>query len=264
MDPGEIARRYAVAQDLAVQAGRLALPRFRDPGRGWIERKGPQDWLSDADGEVEKTIIEGIAAAFPDDSILAEESGGAPGEHLWVIDPIDGTANFIRGLNDWCVSIAFVTGGVAEFGVIYAAVNHDLYAARRGHRAMRNGSAIRVSACTDITDATVGLGFSYRTDIAPHSTQVQRLLEARCEYRRNGSGALSMAYVADGRLDGYVELHTNAWDVLAGLVLVREAGGWTNDFLGHDGLTRGNPIYAAAPGIRDALAAAAGFTVDGS
>jgi myo-inositol-1(or 4)-monophosphatase len=262
MESREIARRYTVAQDLAVQAGRQVLPRFRDPTRGWVERKGPQDWLSDADGEVEKAIIVGLSAAFPSDSVLAEESGGAPGEQLWVIDPIDGTANFVRGLNDWCVSIAFVAGGVAEFGVIYAAVPDELYAARRGHGAMRNGSAIRVSTCTDITDATIGLGFSYRTDIAAHSSQIQRLLEARCEYRRNGSGALSMAYVAEGRLDGYLELHINAWDVLAGLVLIREAGGWTNDFLAGEGLTRGNPIQATTPGIRDALAAAAGFTVD--
>ncbi len=174
---------------------------------------------------------------------------------MWVIDPIDGTANFLRGIPSWSVSIAYVADGEIEIGIVDDPVADELFAARRGHGATRNGTSIRVSGCADLTTATVGLGFSYRRPVADYVTVMRRLLEAHCEYRRMGSAAIGLAYVADGRFDGYWEAHVNSWDTLAGLVLVREAGGWVNDFLAGDGLAQGNVVQACTPGILESLAA---------
>ena len=129
----------------------------------------------------------------------------------------------------------------------------ELYSARRGGGATRDGMAIRVSDCAALDKAMVGIGFSYRRPPALHVAAVEKALSAHCEYRRTGGGTLGMTLVADGRLEGYWEPHINAWDVLAGYLIVREAGGWTNDFLAGDGLAQGNPIVACAPGIKDAL-----------
>ena len=137
---------------------------------------------------------------------------------------------------------------------------NELFAARRGHGAYRNGVPIRTSWRTVLSEATVGFDYSSATPPAQHVAQLQAMLEQGGEYRRNGSAALSMAHVADGRLDGFVELQLRAWDVVAGMVLVSEAGGWTNDFLSGGGLTKGNPMIAAAAGICDELLALIGLT----
>jgi myo-inositol-1(or 4)-monophosphatase len=143
--------------------------------------------------------------------------------------------------------------------VIYDPVRDELYTGARGRGARRDGAPIRVSPRTSLEGAVVGLGFSYRRPPSLHVEHVRRLLDAGVEYRRIGSGALGVAYVADGRLDGYIEQHINAWDVLAGLTIVAEAGGWTTDFLAGDGLSTGSAVLATTPALKDALAAAAGL-----
>lgn len=263
MTPQEILRRFLAAQEVALEAGHLARRYFVRQEPMEIEKKNRQDWTTTADREVEKLIFDGVRNIFPEDGFFGEEGGGSNHHALWVVDPIDGTTNFLRGFPEWCISIAFVLDGTLEFGVVHNPVLDDHYAARRGEGAVRNGASIQVSNCSDLREALVALGFSYRTNIEPHAALVQRLLSAECEYRRMGSGALAMAYVADGRLDGYAELHINSWDVLGGLALVREAGGWTSDFLSGDWLTAGNPILAATPGIREALVELTGFSVEG-
>ena len=263
LDGDALAGRLLAAQAIAREAGQLALRFLAAPETLDIKLKGPQDFVTAADRAVEALIAGRLAAAFPDDAFLGEESGGATAmparTPLWVVDPIDGTANFARGRAEWCVSIGLVHGGRPVLGVIYHPAVDELFAARRGGGTQRNGVPVRASGRTRLADALVGLDSSRATPPATHAAQIQAVLERGCECRRNGSAALSLAHVADGRLDGFVELQLRPWDVVAGMVLVTEAGGWTNDFLRGPGLTAGNPMIAAAPGIRDELLALAGL-----
>lgn len=249
-----VQQRLETACAVARDAGALALDAFRNrPARLALAFKGPQDYLSQTDAEVERLIRSRLAAAFPDDAFIGEEAGGAAGEDVWVVDPIDGTANFIRGIPHFCVSIAFVRAGRPTIGVIYQPVTRDLYAARRGGGATLNGRPIEVSGLADIRQATVEAGWSTRRPDEAYTRLVARLLAAGCQVRRAGSGALGLAYVADGRMDAYCELHINAWDALAGLVLIEEAGGWVNDFLADGGLERGNYVLGCTPALTEVL-----------
>lgn len=252
-----IESRFAFAHEIAREAGALAMSHYLRRGELAIESKGLQDIVTVADRAVEAMLVERIGRAFAGDTVLGEEGGFTAAVHhdapLWVIDPIDGTANFARGLPLWCVSIGLVQHGEAIAGVIYNPVTDELHAGSIGSNATRNGTPIEVSRIDDPQRARAGLGFSYRRDPAVHVAGIARLLAAGCEYSRLGSGALGMAYVADGRFEGYFEPHINAWDVAAGIAIVRAAGGAINDFFANDGLTRGNAILAAAPGMWDFL-----------
>ena len=209
--------RAALAVDLAVRAGRLALAMRLNLAP--VDAKTAIDFCTEADLAVEQMIRQEVAASFGGDSFIGEEYGGEPGDAVWVVDPIDGTAGYIHGTPRWCVSIAFVLAGVIEIGVIYAPVTDRLFIARRGRGAQMNGRPIQVS----------GL--------------------------RHGAAPLGLAEVACGVADGYVELHMNAWDALAGVLLVQEAGGRINDILADDGLRRGNLVLASTPEIAEPLAA---------
>lgn len=248
--------RLEVARTLVREAGALALASFRDR-RLVVEQKGVQDYVTAADRAVEELIVARLHAAFPGDAFLGEEGGrraGAPGASaLWVIDPIDGTNNYARGLPLWCVSVALMRAGEIAFGMIFNPVSDEFYCAVSGHGARCNDQPIKVSAVDSPPQARIGMGFSYRRPPELHLQGIAALLAANCEYSRLGSGALGLALVADGRFDGYFEPHINAWDVLAGICLVREAGGWVNDFLAGDGLFSGNPILACTPGLRTFL-----------
>src|SRR5204863_4414532 len=218
--------------------------------------KGPQDDVLESDAQVERLIRERLNTAFSKDSFFGEEQGGDFGRDVWVVDPIDGTANFARGIPHFCISIAFVRDGRTEVGVIYQPMTDELYAARRHGRATLNGRALKVSGLTDIRQSTVEAGWSARLPPEPYVALLARLLAAGVQIQRAGSGALGLAYVADGRIDAYCELHINSWDVLAGLLLIQEAGGWTNDFLAGDGLRRGNPALGCTPALKDIVAEA--------
>lgn len=251
LDPA-LDRRAAFAVAVAREAAALAARWHGDPELS-VHLKGPHDFVSAADSAVEALVADRVAAAFPEDGLLGEETGGVPADSLWVVDPIDGTANFVRGLPHFCVSLAFVRGGVVEIGVIAAPLLDRLYVARRGLGAALNGRPIRVSGCADVAEAAVEAGYSNRLPRARYVSLLADLFDAGCAVRRCGSGALGLAEVADGRSDAYVELHINSWDVLAGMLLVHEAGGWTNDFLAGDGLVSGNPILACPVSLRDTL-----------
>jgi myo-inositol-1(or 4)-monophosphatase len=210
--------------------------------------------VSEADRACEDAILARLSSAFPGDSFLCEESGFQKrGSLTWAIDPIDGTANFVRGISHWCISIGLVNRSTPVLGLILDPVADELFSAQIGHGAFVNGVPIRVSGQSDLTQARIGIGFSYRRPVAPHARDIQALLDARCEYSRLGSGALGMAYTAAGRLDGYWERHINAWDVVAGLVIAREGGGKTNDFMAGGALLDGNEILAATPELFDQL-----------
>jgi len=254
MTDDDLDRRLAFAIDAARRMGALALMYAAHPERMGVQVKGIQDVVTVADRAVEEALRAEVARAFPGDALLGEEGGMSAGfdghAPLWVVDPIDGTANFARRVPMWCVSIGLVHEGRPVAGVIHAPVLDELHAAARGRGATMNGKPIRASAVDDPRHARIGLGFSYRRPHALHLASIDRLLTAHCEYSRLGSGALGMAHVADGRFEGYFEPHINAWDVAAGIVIVREAGGFTNDFFDRDALARGNPILAGAPGMR--------------
>jgi myo-inositol-1(or 4)-monophosphatase len=241
-----LAARHEFAIELAREAGTLAATLRRDLGA--LEAKDPMDYATKADHAVEALIRERIGTRFGD-PVIGEEDGGAPADLVWVVDPIDGTVNYIHGATRWCVSIALVAGGDIESGVINAPDQGRLFAARRGHGAFLNGAPMRVSNLRHGASPVVELGWSPRQPIERYGELIRRLIGDGIEFRRLGSGALGVADTAAGLNDGYVELHINAWDVLAGMVLVREAGGWTNDFLAGGGLVNGNLITVCTPEI---------------
>ncbi|PSC03636.1 inositol monophosphatase [Alsobacter soli] len=248
------------ATEIAREAGTLMRRRFADRDSRAYAMKGHQDFLTAVDGEVETLVAGRLRQSFPEDGIIGEEHGATGRtDGVWVVDPIDGTANFARGIAHFCISIAYVAAGEPVVGVIYDPVRDELFAAASGLGAALNGEAMRVSQAEDIRAASVECGWSMRRPVQDYIALCGRVMGAGAGLYRCGSGALGMAYVAAGRLDGYIELHINAWDVLAGVVLVREAGGRTNDFMGEGGLQRGAPILACAPGLAPALEGIAGI-----
>jgi myo-inositol-1(or 4)-monophosphatase len=249
-----IPARFAFACQIARAGGELALGAYRRRDTLAVKSKGLQDIVTATDAAVEALLVGRIRDAFPGDIVLGEESGYTASYDgnvpLWVLDPIDGTANFARGLPLWCVSVGLIVDMRCVAGAIYNPVADELHAGSVDMPASCNGKPIHVSSVTDPHKARAGLGFSYRRSPALHAQAVGRLLEAGCEYSRLGSGTLGMAYVADGRFEAFFEPHINVWDVAAGIAIVRAAGGWTNDFLVDDGLKRGNAILACAPGMQ--------------
>jgi len=255
LDPTDLDNRLRAAEAVVREAGRLAADHFARRELLSIERKGVQDLASEADRACEDLIVGRLSQLFPEDSFLGEERGSRnPGAAaVWVIDPIDGTHNFLTGIPFWCVSVGLVAGGELALGIVYHPLASELYSARSGGGAFLNGQPIKVSGETDLTRARICVGFSYRRPVAEHVRVVGSLLSAGCEYVRLGSGALGLAYSAAGRFDGYWERHINSWDAAAGLALMREAGGWVNDFLASDGLTQGSEILAATPELVEPL-----------
>jgi myo-inositol-1(or 4)-monophosphatase len=251
--------RFLAACAIAREAGDMARHLFESREPGTFTLKGRQDFLTEADGAVERLVTGRIAEAFPDDTCVGEEGGGRYSTQTWVIDPIDGTANFARGIPHFCVSIAFVHDGRPLIGATCAPMYGELFAARRGGGATVNGRPMRVSATTDIRQATIEVGWSPRRPTPDYLALLQRVMATGAGSRRGGSGALGLAYVAAGRSDGYCEMHMQPWDTLAGLVMVEEAGGWSADYLANDGVRQGNAVLMCPPALKDALTAASLF-----
>jgi myo-inositol-1(or 4)-monophosphatase len=246
--------RLSVACAVAREAGALARRRFNGrPGATGINLKGHQDYLSVVDAEVEGLIRSRLLESFPDDSFFGEEGGGSFDNNVWVVDPIDGTANFVRGISQFCISIAYVRNGQTQIGITYDPMQDELFAAERGRGATLNGEPLRVSGLGDMQSATIEAGWSSRLPLSQYVDLVGRILADGAGVRRGGSGALALAYVAAGRIDGYCELHMNSWDALAGMLLIEEAGGWVNDFLAHSGLRDGNIVLGCTSGLKGPL-----------
>jgi len=250
-------RRFAVALALAEQAGALAMRMRPPPGAAQATLKDRQDWLTEADGAVERFLSDGLAAEFPDDGFQGEEAGSVrAGALRWVVDPIDGTSNYARGANRWCVSIGLIEGDMALLGVLAAPGLSETFAACQGQGATLNGARIAAAATSSLDRAIIEAGWSPRVAAADFLGICGRLLQAGVMLRSGGSGALGLADVAAGRMDGYAELHINLWDCAAALAILAEAGAAVNAFL-PQGAAAGGPILAAAPGIADVLAEAA-------
>ncbi len=220
-------RREEFAVDLARRAGELGMTYFRNRDSLTIESKGHQDLVSEADRNVETFVRAAILEAYPEDGIVGEEhppTKGASGFD-WVIDPIDGTANFVRGIPAWTVVIAGVRHEICDVAVIHEPCTGETFHARRGGGAFLNGRPMRASSTSSLGEGSVGTGFSNRREARNIVPFIESLIARGGVFYRNASGALMLAYVASGRLLGYVEEHMNAWDCLAGLMLVEEAGG---------------------------------------
>lgn len=255
MDDSGSNARYRLAVDMARKAGDTLLAFRRDPIE--VSVKGAQDFVTRADRAVEDFIRAEVARQFPGDAVLGEEQGGAEVDRLWVVDPIDGTINFIRGIAAYAVSIAYVERGETQIGVIQIPALGECFAARKGAGATCNDAPIRVSTCADLGMARIAAGYAQRGDKAAHLAVLERLLQAGSDIVKVNGAAYCLAMTAAGRLDGYCERELMSWDVLAGLLLVREAGGKTRDF-GAQGLLARDHVVASGPALFDALTRAAG------
>ncbi len=257
----DLESRLAAAIRLATEAGQLALKLRPAPGAATAKLKGVQDWLTEADGAVEAFLSRELAALFPDDGFQGEETGSTrPGARVWVVDPIDGTSNYARGGARWCVSLGLIENGEAVLGVLVAPALGETFAARKGFGATLNGVAIQASSTTDAGRAMIEIGWSPRRPDAVFQAIVARVMAAGAMVRAGGSGAMGLADVAAGRLDGYVESHINLWDVAAALCILSEAGAVVSPFLEGAGPTSGDFILAAGPGLAAIVTEAAAFT----
>ena len=238
-----------IAVTAARRAGEVILSYYRRGETGEISRKADNDYVTEADQRSEATIIDTIRRVYPQHAFLAEESGASgEADTVWIIDPIDGTANFMHGVPHFCVSIACQVNGRLEHGVIYDPVKDELFTGERGAGAALDGRRIRVSRNVRLRQAMLATGWAYRKhgDIATHLPLFNRLLAASGQVRNTGSAALDLAYVAAGRLDGFWEMALSPWDMAAGMLMIRAAGGIAGDPHDGDALATGN-IVAANP-----------------
>ena len=255
MTASQMEKRFELARELALQCGDLAMTQRR-AGNLVIRSKGPQDFVTDIDILIESTIRSRIALEHPTDTVLGEEAGLSrnTGEVTWLVDPIDGTANYIRGLGHWSVSIAALVGHRLSFGVVYDPVRAELFTACAGEGAMLGATALQTSDVFDMAEATVAVGYCTGFPPARHAASIANLIEAGASYRDLGSAALSLAYVANGRLDAYAEAGITSWDVAAGILLVIEAGGFATPLPAGEDLAHPTSVIAAASGIAGAVA----------
>lgn len=247
--------RHEFAITLCQNAGQEALRYFRDRDRLAVDQKGTQDWVSEADRNVELLIRAQLAEAWPDDGIYGEEHSPKPGTSGfdWVIDPIDGTTNFVNGIPSWTIVLAGVVAGRTEVGVIHDPNVGETYAALRGAGAHLNKTKMQVASGTPLSSGTVSVGYSNRVEATNVIPVISDLIDRGAMYHRNASGALSIAYVAAGRLLGYVEEHMNAWDCLAGQLLVEEAGGRVEEQDANAMIRDGGRVVVGTPDVFDTL-----------
>lgn len=265
MTETDLTLRFHAGRSIVAELGEVALGYFNDQASLGVTMKGAQDWLTKGDGAVEKLFRQRIAEAFPGDVVFGEEqgAGAAKGaekaENLWIIDPIDGTANFAHGDRQWCVAVGFLRKGRPELGFVLSPALDEFFIARRGGGAVLNGRPIKPSGLRSMKSATIEVGWSARRPIATYLDAVKACMEAGANVKRSASGALGIMHAAMGRTDGYAEAHINSWDVAGALVIAKEAGCYCNDFFKGDAILKGNPILVATPGIAKALSKLTGY-----
>ncbi|MDH3759965.1 MAG: inositol monophosphatase [Gammaproteobacteria bacterium] len=218
-----------------------------------VEVKARNDFVSEVDREAEARIIEDLLKSYPDHGIVAEESGQieGEGEYRWIIDPLDGTTNYLHGFPHYAVSIACEHRGRLTHGVIYDPFKQELFAASRGDGATLNNRRIRVSKIKSVEGALIGTGFPFKNpaDLDEFLRLFSAFFKSASDMRRAGSAALDLAYVAAGRLDGFWESGLNAWDIAAGALIVREAGGIATDYQGDEKFLENGQVVAGNPRI---------------
>ena len=248
-----------VAIKAARAAGALINRAALDVESVRVAQKQVNDFVTEVDQAAERVIIETLLNAYPQHSILAEESGSEHGaknsDHVWIIDPLDGTTNFIHGFPVYCVSIALAYKGKIEHAVVYDPSRNDLFTATKGRGAYLNERRIRVSKRTQLRDCLISTGFPFRRgdNFKQYMLMLGEVMQRTAGVRRPGSAALDLAYVAAGFADGFFESGLSIWDVAAGSLLVSEAGGLVGNFTGEADFLEQKEILAANPRIYGAL-----------
>ncbi len=238
----------------AHAGGEVLLASWRNLPAGSVSEKRKNDFVTSADRESEEVIVAEIRSAFPGDNVLGEEGGPRGADRLartWIIDPLDGTSNFIAGFPFWCVSVAAREGGQIVAGAVWDPLRQELYAAERGSGAFRNGARIRVTGRESLEGAFLATGFPFRSRdrIDLYLSLFRELFLHARAIRRAGSAALDLAMVAAGVVDGFFEFRLSVWDIAAGALLIEEAGGRLTDFSGGSRYwDRGN-VVAGAPAV---------------
>ncbi|HTN50326.1 MAG TPA: inositol monophosphatase family protein [Burkholderiaceae bacterium] len=217
-----------------------------------VGSKGRSDFVTEVDHAAERAIIDTLLKAYPDHAILAEESGASgQSEYTWIIDPLDGTTNFIHGFPQYAVSIALRHRELITQAVVYDPTRNELFTATRGRGAFLNERRIRVSRRDRLADSLIGTGFPFRSleHLDEYVRMFKSITECTAGIRRPGAAALDLAYVAAGRLDGFWEIGLSAWDMAAGSLLILEAGGLVSNFNGEPGFLEDGHIVCGAPKI---------------
>jgi myo-inositol-1(or 4)-monophosphatase len=242
-----------IAVRAARKAGSIINRAALSGGALEIRAKRANDFVTKIDQAAEEAIIGIVRHAYPDHGFLAEESGaaGPDAEYRWIIDPLDGTTNFIHGFPQYAVSIAVQQRGVLQHAVVYDPTKNELFTASKGRGAFLNDRRLRVTKCEKLADALVGTGFPFkemkRARLYLH--QLKNIMEGSAGVRRAGAAALDLAYVASGRLDAFWELGLSPWDIAAGALLIQEAGGLVGDMDGEPGYLESGDVCAAAPRV---------------
>ncbi len=247
-----------IAVKAARQAGNVITRAFGRLDEVTITTKGNNDFVSEVDKRAESEIIKVIRQAYPHHAILAEEGGASDGdEHCWIIDPLDGTTNFLHGFPQFAVSIALRYRQQLEQAVIYDPISQELFTASRGCGAFCNQRRLRVSSARGLNGTLLGTGFPFRDFeyLDEYLACFRALLLKTSGIRRPGAAALDLAYVAAGRLDGFWEIGLKPWDMAAGVLMIQEAGGMVSDFSGKDQFLERGHIIAGTPKVFDEMLA---------
>jgi len=254
----EAERWLGTAIEAANQGAAELMRRWRRLEPWEIDEKAANDLVTAADRASEEAILDVIRRAHPDHGILAEESGGAGldgPDPVWVVDPLDGTTNFVHGFPHWAISIAVSVGGTPVAGVVLDPLKEDLFTASAGNGASWNGRPCRVTAREGLAGALLATGFPFKAhELIDRYLAIFRAAFLRAKaIRRPGAAALDLAYVAAGIFDGFFEFRLSPWDIAAGTILVREAGGTVTGVLGDGGFLAHGDVLAAAPGVHREL-----------
>jgi len=224
-----------------------------------VRSKSRNEFVTQVDQLAESIIIDAIRARYPDHAFLAEESGRHAGsDYEWIVDPLDGTTNFVHGFPVFSVSIALRIKGQVWVGVVYDPCRQEIFSAIRGSGAQLDGKRIRVSAATSLDGALIGTGFPYRSNVEwldRYMEMLKTVMLKTAGIRRPGSAALDLCYVAAGRLDGFWEFGLSPWDIAAGALMVREAGGMVSEATGRGDFLETGHVLAGTPKVHDALGA---------
>ena len=246
-----------IAKRAALSASRILLRHFDNLERLSVTAKQRNDFVSEADVQAEQEIIQTLRKTYPNHGILAEESGEQHGhdDYQWVIDPLDGTTNFLHGIPHFAISIGFRHKNRLEAGLVYDPIRQEMFTASRGAGAQMNDRRMRVSNIPQMDNALLGTGFPFcHPQHQPAYLNFFGSLFGKCvEVRRAGAASLDLAYVASGRLDGYWEFGLKEWDIAAGALLVQEAGGLVSDFVGGNDFMKSGNIVAGNPKVFKAL-----------
>jgi myo-inositol-1(or 4)-monophosphatase len=251
------------AMEAARAGGDVLTANWRRLPQGSVSEKKKNDFVTHADRESEEEIVTRIRSRYPNDAFLGEEGGARAGEkdaRTWIIDPLDGTSNFIAGFPFWCVSVAARERGEIVAGVVWDPLREEIYTAERGGGAFRNGTRLAVSDRPGLDDAFLATGFPFRSKdrISLYLRLFHDLFLRARAIRRAGSAALDLACVAAGVFDGFFEFRLSIWDIAAGALLIEEAGGRITDYDGRDRFwERGNVVAGGAGVVRDIVATAA-------